>query len=129
MVSMLLILLCLALTTILFIACKWFDSDFCGAAGCVGIVVLAVMVILACTTNLTAKGFLASNQQLYNSLVYQLDNNLYDNDNDVGKQELYEKITEWNCDLARGKVLQHDLWIGIFYANIYDDFNFIELKE
>lgn len=54
---------------------------------------------------------------------------MYDNDNDIGKLELYEKVTEWNTDLARGKVLQHDPWIGVFYPNIYDNVDFIELPR
>lgn len=75
------------------------------------------------------KGDIAASQQLYDSLVYQLENNLYDNDNDIGKRELYDKVTEWNTDLARGQAMQHDFWFGIFYADIYDGFEFIELPQ
>lgn len=91
--------------------------------------VLLIMVILAIGANFGIKGQIAANQQLYNSLVYQLDNDLYDNDNDVGKKELYEKITNWNTDLARGKIMQHDPWLGIFYPNIYDNFDLIQFPE
>lgn len=73
-------------------------------------------------------GKIAKNQQRYNSLVYQLENNLYDNDNDLGKKELYDQIQDWNEDLAEGKALQRDIWVGAFYPNIYDEFDFIELK-
>ena len=41
---------------------------------------------------------MAKKQQRYNSLVYQLENNLYDNDNDLGKKELYNEVREWNED-------------------------------
>ena len=49
-------------------------------------------------TNLDAK--ISEKEQVYESLVYQLENNLYDNDNDIGKKELYNEIKEWNTDLA-----------------------------
>lgn len=95
----------------------------------IGWIVFIIMAIAALCNNIGANGNIAANKQLYNSLVYQLENNLYDNDNDIGKKELYNQITKWNTDLARGKEMQRNFWIGIFYPNIYDNFEFIELVE
>jgi len=79
-------------------------SDDWGIKGCFGAIsmVLAIIAWIAAITmgviaiidNVSAKGHIAANQQLYDSLVYQLENNLYDNDNDIGKRELYEKVTK-----------------------------------
>lgn len=91
-------------------------------------IVLAVVVMLAVVVNISTDGFIESSKQRYNSLVYQLKNNLYDNDNDLGKKELYNQIQDWNEDLAKGKALQNDFWLGAFYPDIYDQFEFIELE-
>lgn len=104
-------------------------SYICVIWAIIGWIIFIIMGSVVIINNMGAKGVAAGRVQLHDSLVYQLENNLYDNDNDIGKQELYEKITEWNTDVARGKALQHDLWIGIFYPNIYDDFEFIKLPE
>lgn len=90
-------------------------------------IAVVIMVLFAIAVNVSVDGEIAAKQQIHDSLVYQLEHNLYDNDNDIGKQELYEKITDWNADLARGKTLQDNFWIGIFYPNIYDRLEFIEL--
>ena len=71
---------------------------------------------------------IAENQERYKSLTYQLENNLYDNDNDLGKKELYNEITEWNEDLAYYQNIQDDFWFGIYYPNIFDQFEFIEFE-
>lgn len=63
----------------------------------------------------------------YNSLVYQYENNIYDNDNDLGKKELMNDILEWNKNLTYMQNAQDDFWIGIFFADIYDQFKTIEL--
>ncbi len=63
----------------------------------------------------------------YNSLVYQYENNIYDNDNDLGKKELMNDILEWNKDLTYMQNAQDDFWIGIFFADIYNQFKTIEL--
>ena len=90
------------------------------------VAVIMAFVIIDSHTNIEART--AKNQQRYNSLVYQLENNLYDNDNDLGKKELYEDIEGWNIDLAYYQKAQDDLWMGIFYPNIYDQFEFIKYE-
>lgn len=90
--------------------------------------ILLIAVIVAIAQNTGYKGFVARNQALYDSLTYQLENDLYDNDNDLGKKELYNQIEDWNKDLASGKAMTHDPWWGIFWIDAYDEFDFIELK-
>lgn len=82
--------------------------------------------IIGCNYNIN--GQIASNQKRYEALVYQMENNIYENDNDVGKSELYNQVRNWNEKLANGKAMQNDFWFGIFYPDIYDEFNFIEFK-
>lgn len=89
---------------------------------------LSIMILVAIVNNMGYNGFVAKNQAIYDSLIYQLENNLYDNDNDLGKKELYNQIQEWNKDLADGKAMTHDPWLGIFWIDAYDEFEFIELE-
>ena len=87
----------------------------------------AIMLIVIIVNNVGVEAKIESNKQRYDSLVYQAENNLYENDNDLGKKELVNQIQEWNEDLARGKALPDDFWVGIFYADIYDEFDFIPM--
>lgn len=88
------------------------------------ILLIGILVILVQHTNLD--GQIASKNMEYNMLVYQYENDIYDND--LGKRELMEDIMDWNKSLAWRKEAQDDFWIGIYIPNIYDQFEFIELK-
>lgn len=125
----------LALTVLAFIG-AWVLYYFCleefGGVGIVfgvvGIIALIIMSICSISANTDTDAYVAAMQQRYEILTYQLENDVYDNLNDIGKRELYEQIREWNEDLANYKELQNSAWVGMFYANVYDQFEFIPLQ-
>ena len=100
-------------------------SMFVSVASALVVLIMSIFVIIA---NVGVEGKIASNEQRYESLVYQVENEVYENDNDLGKYDLYNQVREWNEDLAEGKAMQNDFWFGIFYPDIFDGFEFIELK-
>ena len=87
-----------------------------------------IMLVVIVVNNTNVDSYVAENQMRYEMLVYQYENDIYDNDNDLGKRELMEDIQKWNEDLAYRRKSQDDFWVGIFYPNVHDQFEFIELK-
>lgn len=107
------------------------DDYIAMSAGIFAIGFLSVIasVVVFCVNYIGIDGNVERNQVRYDSLMYQYENYLYDNDNDVGKKELMSEIQSWNEDIAWGKTMQRNTWIGIYIPNIYDQFDFIELHE
>lgn len=95
----------------------------------VAVIALIVMIVIMCFCHIGNDGYVAAMHERYESLTYQYENDIYDNDNDVGKRELMTDIQDWNEDLASRKENQDDFWIGIFIPDIYDQFEFIELED
>ena len=106
---------------------EWIDW-VCAITLAISVITAAIMSIFVIDANVGIEGKIASNEQRYEALVYQVENEIYENDNDVGKYELYNQVREWNEDLAKGKAMQNHFWFGIFYPDIFDKFEFIELK-
>lgn len=107
---------------------EWSDLHF--AALCtlaVGVTLLVISAIGFATSYIGTDASIAKWETQYESLTYQLENNLYDNDNDIGKKELMDEIREWNGNLAYHKAIQRNFWVGIYYPNIYDNLEFIPL--
>lgn len=92
-------------------------------------IISAVLGVIAISASVGSESYLASMQEKRNALVYQLENDLYNNDNDLGKKELYSEITEYNCDVAKGKIMQNNIWVYNLYADVYDDLELIEFDE
>ena len=89
-------------------------------------IIVAITILPFIYTGIDGK--IASYEARYESLVYQYENDIHDNDNDLGKRDLMEDIEAWNTDLARKKANQRNFWIGIYIPNIYDQFEFIDLR-
>lgn len=110
-----------------------FEHDFefsCTISGVIsGLAAIALLIeiVVLCVNHIGVDGYIQRMNARHDMLVYQYENDIYDNDNDLGKRELIEDIQNWNEDLASRKENQDDAWIGIFIPDIYDQFEFIEL--
>lgn len=111
-------------------------SDFWDVTGSISsvlsvlfFIISAVLGVIAISASVGSESYLASMQEKRNALAYQLENDLYDNDNDLGKKELYSEITEYNCDVAKGKIMQDNIWVYNLYSDVYDDLELIEFDE
>ena len=106
-----------------------FDLENLGIAiSVIGIFGIIASVVVLAINYIGIDGYIAQMNTRYETLVYQYENDIYDNDNDLGKRELMVDIQNWNEDLSSRRERQHDFWIGIYIPNIYDQFEFIELK-
>ena len=94
----------------------------------IGIFGIIASVVVLAINYIGIYGYIARMNTRYETLVYQYENDIYDNDNDLGKRELMVDIQNWNEDLSSRRERQRDFWIGIYIPNIYDQFEFIELK-
>lgn len=94
---------------------------------------LVAVVIMTLTIGIcygSARGEEAAMEQKYDALVYQLENDVYNDNGDdvVGKKELYDQISEWNQNVATGHTYAKDFWWGIFWPDYHADLRYIELK-
>ena len=94
----------------------------------IGIFGIIASVVVLAINYIGIDGYIARMNTRYETLVYQYENDIYDNDNDFGKRELMVDIQNWNEDLSSRRERQRDFWIGIYIQNIYDQFEYIELK-
>lgn len=107
-------------------------SISCVTSGAIAVlcaIAVFIMFLVIITNNSATESPRTELKQQHDILVYQLENNLYDNDNDLGLKDLYDDISAYNSKVAKGKVMQRDFWWGIFYPNIYDDLELIKYER
>lgn len=107
----------------------WDNGEYAGIfVAITGGVVLFLSLVVLVIVHVDKPGTIEEMKTEYASLTYQYDNDIYDNDNDVGKKELMKEIQEWNTKIARYKRQYKSPWVGWFIPDEYADFDYIELK-
>lgn len=76
---------------------------------------------------LTASTNVASAEQRYEILNYQVENKMYDTD--IAKKALMVDIEDYNNTLIKRQTVQNDKWIGIFIPNVWDEFELIDYNS
>lgn len=116
----------------LFISDKFVYDDSVVGLGLAFIIISFLVILISgfiiAVNQSGADARIAELNARYESLVYQYENDIYDNDNDLGKRDLMEDIQEWNGTISYKQKMQGNFWVGIYYPNIYDQFELIEFE-
>lgn len=132
MITLLAILTVVA-SIISYIALNKYDAECLGIASATITVFAGLALVLCSIVSIFIYSSADATTAEYNverqSLIYQLENNLYDNDNDLGKKDLYDQITEYNKDIVSGRELHNKFLTACFYPDIYNDLELIEFDE
>ena len=94
-------------------------------AGIVAIVMLCCII----SANVGADAQIESHKARYEALIYKIESDAYRDEFGVVNKSVIDEIQDWNEDLAYNKEIQDDFWLGIFYPNIYDDFETIDYEK
>ena len=89
--------------------------------------VIALIAVIAINVNPIGKKMAADAKR--ETLVYQLENETYKNDNNLGTTDLFSSVAEYNGKVLAGRRGRHNLWTGWFYAPYWDEVELINLED
>lgn len=73
-------------------------------------------------------GFVAQSQERYNSLIYKAKNINIKDDLGLINKSYADEVQKWNEDVVKFQAIQDNIWTGIFYPNVYNQFKTIDLN-
>lgn len=108
----------------------WYWSEEVGMpitiiSGLLFVIMLVVIII----SHTGVDGYVASNEERYEALCYKAYSEHCRDEFGLLNKEVVDEIQEWNEDVMKYQKLQDDFWVGIFYPNVYDQFETIEYSE
>ena len=78
--------------------------------------------------HVTADSYIARSNERYEALCYKVKTENAIDDFGLRNKEIIDEIQEWNEEIVEHQTLQDDFWIGIYFPNVYDQFETIPLE-
>lgn len=110
----------------------YYHGDSITFAGCVtsiisGVVALIMLVCIICShTNVEAN--LEQDRETYDALTYKMESTACRDEFGFLSKEVIDEVQEWNKNVRYYQSAQDDFWVGIFYPNVYDEFETIDYE-
>lgn len=94
---------------------------------CLAIIVMLVVINI---NNLSGDGYVASNEQKYEALLYKAKTESIRDEFGIVNKEYVDEVQEWNEDVVKYDSYSKDKWIGIFYPEkYYGNWKTIDLND
>ena len=91
--------------------------------------VLAIMLIIIFCQYVGVDAQVAKNKEIYNAIEYKVTSGSCRDELGLLSKEVIDEAQEWNKDVTYYQNIQDDFWVGIFYPNIFDQFETIDYKN
>ena len=68
-------------------------------------------------------------REQYKAITYKIESNACRDEFGLLNKEVIDEIQEWNKDVRFYQNIQNNFWLGIYYPNVFDEFETIEYES
>lgn len=103
----------------------WTSFVFAATTGCM----ILIMLIVLPLNHIGINAEIEKSKEIYNAITYKIESGVCRDEFGLLNKEVVDEIQSWNTDLKYKQNIQDDFWMGIFYPNIYDQFECIDYSN
>ena len=92
-------------------------------------VILVIMLAILCCNHISINNRIDANKELYKAIGYKITSGACRDEFGLLSKEVIDEVQEWNKDVIYYQTVQDDFWIGIFYPNVFDQFETIDYER
>lgn len=93
-----------------------------------GIIAIIMLIAIICA-HLGTDAKVELWREQYKALTYKLESGKCRDEFGLLSKEIIDEIQNWNQDVVYNKSIQKDFWIGVFYPDIFDEFETIDYER
>lgn len=92
-------------------------------------ILLVLELVVIVVPHVNAVGDRAAMEARRETIIYQLENKTFENDNNLGTTEVLSAIADYNGDVLKMRAGRKNPWINWFYAPYGEDLELIDLDD
>ena len=108
------------------------DNEICCFGWIVAIIaaiVSLIMIVSIIDINTSVNGTIAQMDETYKALCFKAESDFARDELGLLNKEIVDEIQSWNETIVYKQKMQDNFWVGIFYPDIYDDFENIVFSK
>ena len=90
-------------------------------------VIISLFLIIGEYT--TMDSYLEKNREQYKAITYKIESDACRDEFGLINKEVIDEIQEWNKDIIFYQNMQDNFWLGIYYPNVFDEFETIDYES
>ena len=93
-----------------------------------GLAVIISLFVIICEYT-TMDSYLEKNREQYKAITYKIESDTCRDEFGLLNKEVIDEIQEWNKDVRFYQNIQDNFWLGIYYPNVFDEFETIDYES
>lgn len=90
-------------------------------------VIISLFLIIGEYT--TIDSYLEKSREQYKAITYKIESDACRDEFGLLNKEVIDEIQEWNKDTRFHQNIQDNFWVGIYYPNVFDEFETIDYES
>ena len=112
---------------------KVFEFEFLGDFGCAMSIISGLSIIISLFLSIgqytTMNAYLEKTREQYKAITYKIESDACRDEFGLLNKEVIDEIQQSNKDLRFYQSIQDNFWLGIYYPNVFDEFETIDYES
>lgn len=91
--------------------------------------IMIIMIIILCYMYTGIDARVEQSKEIFDAITYKVESGACRDEFGLLNKEVIDEIQSWNESVIYNQKMQNDFWVGVFYPNVYDQFETIDYEK
>ena len=91
--------------------------------------VMIIMITILCCMYIGIDARVEQSKETFDAITYKVESGACRDEFGLLNKEVIDEIQSWNESIIYNQKMQNDFWVGVFYPNVYDQFETIDYEK
>ena len=91
--------------------------------------IMIIMIIILCCMYIGIDARVEQSKETFDAITYKVESGACRDEFGLLNKEVIDEIQSWNESVIYNQKMQNDFWVGVFYPDVYDQFETIDYEK
>ena len=91
--------------------------------------IMIIMITILCCMYIGIDARVEQSKETFDAITYKVESGACPDEFGLLNKKVIDEIQSWNERVIYNQKMQNDFWVGVFYPNVYDQFETIDYEK